>query len=47
MLLLGLLEPQYEGTAHVETSITINQSTRRNILEDLIFSAAVFLVVWF
>jgi len=45
MLLLGLLEPQYEGTAHIETSITINQTPRRNIPEDFIFSAAVFLVV--
>jgi hypothetical protein len=34
MLLLGLLEPQYEGTAHIETSITVNQTTRRNIPED-------------
>jgi hypothetical protein len=34
MLLLGLLEPEYEGTANIETSIAVNQTTRRNIPED-------------
>jgi hypothetical protein len=43
VLLLGLLEPQYEGTAHFESSIAIIQTTRRNISKDFVFSVAVFL----